>query len=127
MKTLLLISHGSRNPEFNKEIHELTTLLGARMANFPGQKFEIVSCAFLELADPGIDEGIDNLVKKGATEIVVLPYFLAKGNHVHIDIPAIISEARIRIPDIEIVTLPHVGRATGMPDLLLQHISDNKL
>lgn len=128
IKALLVIAHGSKNSDSNTEIHDLTALLETLMQHADdknlAEKFTFVDCAFLELTDPDIATVIERLVKKGAIEITVLPYFLAKGNHINRDIPEKIAAARMRFPDITITVVPHIGKAANMPDLLIRHLQD---
>ncbi len=138
MKALLLIAHGSNNPDSNAEIYELTALLRTRIYQSANQspnhtpnqlshqavasRFDWVECAFLELTDPDIATAIGSLVTEGATVITVLPYFLAKGHHVDRDIPEQIADLQIRFPEITVNTMPHVGKAENMIALLLEHL-----
>ena len=118
MKALLLIAHGSKNQNSNDEICDL---LEAFKATRHG--FEILDYAFLELSEPDIATAIKSLVGLGASEIKVLPYFLAKGNHIARDIPEKVSDAQNTHPDITIDILPHIGASTKMLDLLLELVS----
>src|SRR5699024_2029589 len=78
---LLLIAHGSRRTQSNDEIRALARQVGERA----GTAFERVDCAFLELAEPSIGGGIARLAEAGAQHVLVLPYFLSDGRHVHED------------------------------------------
>jgi sirohydrochlorin ferrochelatase len=115
MKHLLLVAHGSRRQQSNEEIRALTQ----RLVDVAKNKFDHVSCAYLELAQPSIPEGIDNAVTQGASSVLVLPYFLAAGKHVGIEIPKIIESARQRHPKMTISLLPHLGASDALPTLLL--------
>ena len=118
MKALLLIAHGSKNQNSNDEICDL---LEAFKATRHG--FEILDYAFLELSEPDIATAIKSLVGLGASEIKVLPYFLAKGNHIARDIPEKVSDVQNTYPDIPIDILPHIGASTKMLNLLLELVS----
>jgi len=59
---------------------------------------------------------------KGATEIVVFPYFLAEGTHVAKGIPLIIASARENHPSLAIMVTPHLGIMENMSTLILWHI-----
>ena len=122
MKALLLVAHGSRSQESNDEILTLTSSLRAQVTRVPDQEFDIVNCAFLELVEPDIDAGINTLVKQGVDKITLLPYFLAKGNHVNRDIPEIIVAAQSRFPGVTIDLIPHIGEAANMCKLLIEHL-----
>lgn len=116
MQALLIIAHGSRRAESNTEIETLTAEVARRAAS----KFDLVECAFLELAVPLIPDGINELVERGAKSIVVVPYFLAKGAHVKEDIPEAIQSSQADHPDIPITVSTYFGAAEPVPDLLAQ-------
>ena len=115
MKYLLLVAHGSRREESNTEIAELA----GRIAAIAGNDFDAVRHAYLELAEPSIPAGIDACIADGATDITVMPYFLAAGRHVQEDIPAIVSAKQAEYPTHQIRTAPYLGTATELPKLLL--------
>jgi sirohydrochlorin ferrochelatase len=116
MKALLIVAHGSRRVESNDEVRALTGRLGAQAAGL----YTRVQCAFLELAEPSIPDGLLAAIREGATRVTVVPYFLSAGRHVVMDIPAEIEGVRKEYPDIDIVLAPYVGAAPGLTDLLLQ-------
>jgi sirohydrochlorin ferrochelatase len=116
MKALLVVAHGSRRVESNDEVRALTGRLGAQADGL----YARVQCAFLELAEPSIPDGLRAAIGEGATQVTVVPYFLSAGRHVVMDIPAEIEGVRKEYPDIEIVLAPYVGAAPGLTDLLLQ-------
>lgn len=115
MKALLLIAHGSRRAESNAEIAALT----GRLAQLAEGRVEIVEHAFLELAEPSIPDGIERCIARGADEVRVLPYFLARGTHVAEDIPGIVDAKRAERPEIDIVVTDYLGTAEELPGLLL--------
>ncbi len=115
MKALLLVAHGSRRESSNEEIRRLTDCL--RRHNV---LFDRVECAFLELAEPSIPDGIRAAISEGADEVVVLPYFLSAGRHVAEDIPSDIAEVAAEHPGVRIRQAPYLGIAPGVVDLLLE-------
>lgn len=115
MNALLLVAHGSRRPQSNREV----TALAEKLSEHCSEHYAAVHSAFLELAEPSIPEGIRYCVDKGAITVVVLPYFLNSGRHVVDDIPAIVNESRATFPDIEIKMAPHIGASDLMTELLL--------
>ncbi len=120
MRYLLLIAHGSRREASNDEIRTLTRALETRA----GSTFDGVCCGFLELARPGIGEAVDQCVAAGATEVLVLPYFLSAGRHVVEDIPADLEPKRRQYPRISIRLLDYVGASDAMLDLLARLAGD---
>jgi len=115
MKSLLIVAHGSRRSASNEEVAELAKSVSQKKQN----EFDEVKCAFLELAEPSIPEGIISCVENGATHIVILPYFLAAGRHVIEDIPHEVSLANCNPEEVKIEIKPHVGAAKNMVDTLL--------
>jgi len=112
---LLLVAHGSRRESSNKEVLTLCKKLG-----YLGTEYASVSCAFLELAEPGIVDALEALVENGAKDIVVVPYFLAAGRHVVEDVPAEIKRVEKEFPDVDIKIAPHFGANDDIPGLLLR-------
>lgn len=115
MNALLLIAHGSRRQASNDEVRELTNIL----AQDTKDEFSIVECAFLELADPLIPEGVSACVNKGADTVTVLPYFLSAGRHVATDIPEELEKAQALHPNVNIKTAPYLGSAQGISEILI--------
>jgi sirohydrochlorin ferrochelatase len=114
MKGLLIVAHGSRRQSSNDEVRGLVNRLRA-----DGKGYQRIGCAFLELAEPSIPDGLRALVEAGCGELVVLPYFLAAGRHVVTDIPAEIAPVREEYPGVDIRLAPYLGSAPGIARLLL--------
>ncbi len=114
MRALLVVAHGSRRDASNDEVRALTD----RIRDQAGA-FDHVACAFLELADPSIPDGISACVASGADEVVVLPYFLSAGRHVAEDIPGLVDLSRAEHPHTQIHIAPYLGTATDLPQTLL--------
>ncbi len=115
MKSLLVVAHGSRRAASNDEIRTLTRSLAERAGN----EYSRIECAFLELAEPSIPDGLREAIAAGATEIVVLPYFLSAGRHVVTDIPEEVDKVRAESPDISITIAPYLGAAPALTEVLL--------
>jgi sirohydrochlorin ferrochelatase len=118
MKSLLLVAHGSRREASNDEIRELTARL--REAT---DDFDHLGCAFLELAEPSIPDGLRQAIARGAREVVVLPYFLSAGRHVVTDIPSEVETVQQEYPSVVIHIAPYLGAADGVVGLLIEQAS----
>ena len=116
MHALLIVAHGSRRAESNEEIKALTEQVASR-AN---EHFDLVDCAFLELADPLIPDGVNSMVERGAKSIVIVPYFLAKGAHVRDDIPEAVALAKAAHPSVTITVSNYFGAADIVPSALTE-------
>ena len=115
MRSVLLVAHGSRREASNEEIRALIE----RMRGV-ATTFDDLACAFLELAEPSIADGLRQAIARGATEVVVLPYFLSAGRHVVRDIPAEIEVVQKEYPSLDIHIAPYLGAAEGVVGLLLE-------
>ncbi len=115
MKALLLVAHGSRRSASNDEVRALALRLTGIAS-----KFDQIHCAFLELAEPSIPDGLQTLINQGASQITVLPYFLAAGRHVIEDIPAEINKVRMTGSNVKIIQADYLGRSEQLGEILLQ-------
>ncbi len=115
MHALLLIAHGSRREASNQEVRQLA----AEIERIAGDRFDCVTPAFLELAEPDIPGGVDRCVAAGATRITTVPYFLAAGRHVANDIPAELEKAAQAHPSVQIGQSDYLGQHQSIPALLL--------
>jgi sirohydrochlorin ferrochelatase len=121
MKAFLILAHGSRRAQSNEEVIQLAECFATQNdAEYP-----LVRAAFMELAKPDIPETIHAVLEAGATELVILPYFLAAGAHVVEDIPEILHECLADKPEVNYRVLPHIGGAKGMIGLMQQVASDD--
>jgi sirohydrochlorin cobalto/nickelchelatase len=78
---VLVVGHGSKLL-FNRDlVVHMADLLNKRKEYGP------VTAAFMQLNEPTIRQGIENLVKMGIDTIYVQPCFLASGIHLTQDIP----------------------------------------
>jgi len=116
MRALLVVAHGSRRDASNDEVRRLTDTLRAAAGN----EYAQVECAFLELAQPSIPDGIDCCVAEGAREVVILPFFLSAGRHVAKDIPEIVDASRLRHPDVALRIAPYLGQSDKLVGSLLE-------
>ena len=105
MKGILLFGHGARNPDWAAPFHRIRETILARA---PGT---LVEPGFLELLRPTFDEGIDSLVRQGATEILIVPIFMAAGSHIKKDLPLMAASAMDRHPALSIGIAAPVGEA----------------
>lgn len=115
---LLLVAHGSRREASNEEVRRLAGLLRDQA----GERYTQVDCAFLELAEPSIPDGIECAIRSGAEKVVVLPYFLSAGRHVATDIPGEVAGKQAEHPEVEICIAPYLGAAEAIPGLLLKMV-----
>ncbi len=108
---VLLIAHGSRHAPANDDLHRMAARL-AESGDYP-----IVEPAFLELADPDIAAGGNRCVERGASRILMIPYFLSAGVHLIRDLTAARDDLRRAHPGVDFRLGPPLG-----PDPLLERL-----
>jgi len=116
MKALILVAHGSRRIDSNKEVERLA----ARLASKAASRFDIIGPAFLELATPSIPDAIESCIEQGASSVQVLPYFLSCGAHVTDDIPQQVAIKQQQYPEVDIRIADYLGTVDVMADVLLK-------
>jgi sirohydrochlorin ferrochelatase len=94
---ILLMGHGSRIPEANDALYAIAEMVKARTG------CEIVEVAFREQYAPNIQSGIDACVARGASRVLLYPYFLFAGAHVLEDLPEEMAQAKERYPGLEMI------------------------
>ena len=85
---IVLVDHGSRVPEANRVLEAVAAALSSRL----GPEM-LVAYAHQEAAAPSISEALLGVVARGATDITVVPFFLAPGRHAAEDVPRLTREA----------------------------------
>jgi sirohydrochlorin ferrochelatase len=109
-EALLIVGHGSRDPEGVAEFLDLCRILAERCGD------HLTSYAFLEYARPSIGQAIEQLIEAGARRIVCQPVMLFGAGHVKHDIPCEIGNARRQWPSVAF----ELGGALGMNDHVIE-------
>lgn len=107
---LLLVGHGTRNPDGTAQFLSLAAEIDARSPSL------VVDHCFLDHADPGVQTGIDRLVARGVRDMAVVPLFLFAAGHAKVDMPGHLKEASQRHPGVSF----RYGRVLGVHDSLVQ-------
>ncbi len=98
---VVIVDHGSRRDASNALLLRVAELF-RQQSGMP-----IVEPAHMELAEPSIATAFDRCVARGATRVVVMPYFLGPGRHWDQDIPHLSARAAERHPGVtHLVTAP---------------------
>jgi sirohydrochlorin ferrochelatase len=109
---LLLIAHGSRRSEANADLEFIAAGIRER------GRYPVVQASFLELAEPGIEVGGALCVDQGATDVILLPYFLSPGVHVVEDLTAARDLLSERFPSVRFVLAEPLGRHPLLIDVV---------
>ncbi|MFC7019743.1 MULTISPECIES: CbiX/SirB N-terminal domain-containing protein [Haloarcula] len=109
-EAILLAGHGSRREKSNEQVRQLAADLERRLG-IP------VDAAFLELADPAIDDAIAGLAAT-VSQVTVVHLSLFAASHVKNDVPLAVTQAREAHPDLTINNGAHLGVHPALLDLL---------
>lgn len=112
---LLLIAHGSKDPEWIKPFKAIENEI---RKHFSGP----LILTYLESTTPRIEEGLAHLIDNGATYITVAPLFLAAGSHVRSDIPNLIDGFRSRKAGVSFRILPAIGHLPAIQELIASEV-----
>tara|TARA_B100000953_G_scaffold234521_1_gene195906 strand:+ start:361 stop:753 length:393 start_codon:yes stop_codon:yes gene_type:complete len=117
-RAILLVDHGSVKPQANDLLLEIARLVAAQAPDCH------VEAAHMELAKPGIPEGIAACVKAGATDITVVPYMLAPGRHSTDDIPRISIAAGEQHQGLRLRVSAPLGVDSRLAEVILKRVED---
>jgi sirohydrochlorin ferrochelatase len=117
--SVLLIAHGSRRAEANDDLVKLAKLVSAR------GEYDDVQVSYLELAKPTILEGGRACVERGATQVLMLPYFLSAGVHVVMDLEESRQQLANEFPQVDFRLCPHLGLHPLMADIVLARLRES--
>ncbi len=108
-RPLLLVGHGSRDEEGRQALLDFAEAYQALDLSRP-----VIPC-FLELTEPTIQDGIDQCVSQGYSELSVLPILLFAARHNKFDVTNELDRAKQRHPQLTF----HYGRHFGItPEIL---------
>jgi len=111
---IAIFAHGSTVESANEAVRQVT----GQFADQGG--FELVEPAFLELGQPNLEGAVHRLVRRGATRVIVVPYFLTLGKHLQRDLPRLVAEAAARHPGVSISVTPPLDGHPGLASILLE-------
>jgi sirohydrochlorin cobaltochelatase len=104
MKTLLvLFAHGSRDPQWRAPFERFCQSLQAQHGT------DAVTLAYMEMAEPTVQQVVAPAVAQGVTQVILLPLFMASGAHVAHDIPEQVAALKAQHPGLVVTVLPPVG------------------
>lgn len=108
-RPLLLVGHGSRDREGRDNLLAFAAAYQELDTSRP-----VIPC-FLELTEPSIQDGVDQCVAQGYTDISVLPVLLFAARHNKFDVTNELDRARARHPQLTF----HYGRHFGITPAIL--------
>jgi sirohydrochlorin ferrochelatase len=119
MKTaLVLMAHGSRHAAANEDLRALADKIRAM------ERYDLVVASYLELAEPNIRTACRNCIAAGATDLILLPYFLSAGVHMRRDLAEMRSELASQCPNVQFRLAEPLGQHPLLLDVVLQRANE---
>ena len=109
---LIVFAHGSRVVEANEAVRRTAAEAAERCG------IGLWLAAFLELAEPTLESAVDELTGRGATRIIVTPYFLTMGIHLQRDLPELLRAIATKRPGLDIVQSAPLDGHPALVDIL---------
>lgn len=119
MKAVLFVGHGSRLEAGNQEVSTFVEKMIPTMDDSL-----IIETCFLEFAAPTIAQGIDTCVKRGATEVIVIPIILLHAGHSKLHIPAEIEDGKSKYPDVQFTYGQTIGVHSEVFSILTDRLKE---
>jgi len=108
---ILMVGHGSREPDGNEPLLELCRGVEKRLGITPVQP------CYLELTRPTIDEGLSSLYRRGVERAIVVPLQLTAGRHVRYDIPCEVGKSLAKLSNMFVCFTNHLGAHSTLVDM----------
>jgi sirohydrochlorin ferrochelatase len=115
---LILIDHGSKLDAANVLLEDVAGIVRARGA------YDVVAVAHMELAAPTPEEAFRSCVEKGASRVVIHPYFLSPGRHSQRDIPRMARALAAQHPHVETFLTEPLGLDERLADAVLARVQE---
>ncbi|MFS0781179.1 sirohydrochlorin chelatase [Bacillus sp. 1P06AnD] len=117
MESILFIGHGTRSKEGAREAKEFIQKLMEEITD------PIKEYAFLELAEPTIEQGFKACIAQGATSIYVVPLFLLAAGHIKEDIPFRLTALMKKHPGTQVFMANPFGVQESILDSIAEEIA----
>jgi sirohydrochlorin ferrochelatase len=108
-----VFAHGSSVESANEEVRSVAKSI-AQDPDFP----LTVTC-FLDGGKPDLPTAVTQLLGQGATQILIVPYFLTTGLHLKRDLPELIRQIEANHPDLPIAVTPPLDGHPALGEILL--------
>ena len=118
-RAVILIGHGSRAAGADEDMERIAEALRS------------VDGGIVELCRMGgrgtpFAEVFETCVRRGATEIIVIPYFLHFGVHLRQDIPEMLRDAVAKHPEVRVILGKHLGYDDSLVALVEKRLGESE-
>jgi sirohydrochlorin cobaltochelatase len=109
---LILVAHGSRDPNWRSSAERLTESIASRIGP------DRVRLAYMDLTPPTLEDVVCEAIGKGVIHLRVLPLFITNEGHVERDIRPEVDRLRELHPSVDLELLTAVGQHPLFSELL---------
>jgi len=113
---ILLVAHGSRLDSANRDLDWLAESLANRRPD------DLVETAYLEIAEPDIPTAGALCVERGASRVLLLPFFLSPGRHASLHLAEHRDLLAERFPEVSWELKPPLGQHDALVDVIEDRI-----
>lgn len=111
---IVFFAHGSSVGSANAAVQVIAGQAAAQ------GDFALFTTAFLEMAQPDLAAAVEDLAARGASTILVVPYFLTLGIHLQRDLPRMVEEIQARHPGLPIDVAPPLDGHPALSTILVE-------
>jgi sirohydrochlorin ferrochelatase len=113
----IVFGHGSSVESANQAVRDVAN----GMARLGG--YDLVETAFLECGKPDLGGAAKTLVERGASRLIVLPYFLTLGIHLQRDLPRLAAAVRDEL-GVDVSVAPPLDGHPALETILAERAAD---
>lgn len=115
---VIILGHGSRLKEANGTIRRAADEIKAISG------LSVVEPAYLQLCRPDLQTTIRKIAKRGCARIIIVPFFLFRGNHVKRDIPDVIRREAGKHTRLKLIYARNIGEDPRIHDIVMDCIQE---
>ena len=115
---IIVLSHGSREPETIKTMETMIEKVKAKTQN------DKIKTAYFQFVKPSLEDSVCSLIDEGVYDICIIPYFLFSGIHIREDIPKAISKVILDHPEVKIKIGETLGEDDRLADIVTERIRE---
>jgi sirohydrochlorin ferrochelatase len=120
MKAVILLGHGSRAQGAADDMEKVVARLKETL------DYDIVVSCQMSGLGVQFPDAFDKCVGLGATEIIVIPYFLHFGVHLRQDVPEMMREKLAEYPNVKAILGKNLGFDEALVDIVRKRIAESE-
>ncbi|MGZ3607982.1 MAG: sirohydrochlorin chelatase [Syntrophales bacterium] len=119
-EAVILFGHGSRIPGAGEGMEQVAERMRKKLPS------GIIEVCYMSRLGPHFPEVLESCVARGATKVIVMPYFLHSGLHLVEDIPHLLRDKAGKYPHVKLVLGKNLGFDECIVDLVIKRLAESK-